>query len=212
MSRAIKGVKGLPKTHGQSRPRTPEYTTWGMMKSRCLNPKNKRYNRYGGRGITICARWLESFQNFYDDMGARPAGTSLERRDNDGNYEPLNCYWATPKEQQNNTCFNVRITHNGETKTVSQWAQQAGIPEHTFRYRLIRGWSIDEALSLKDLQQNPWKRGARTLKLTNEDVIAIRLAQASGELRKSTAKRFSVSVSTVSDIVNGRTWRTSDDH
>lgn len=86
--------------HGFSR--TPEYECWGAMKERCYNIKNKQYNDYGGRGITVCKRWLD-FQNFYSDLGKRPSNKhSIERINNDGNYEPSNVTWATRKEQQRN--------------------------------------------------------------------------------------------------------------
>jgi hypothetical protein len=81
-----------------------EYTSWRNMKQRCLNPKNKDYHHYGERGIKICDRWLYSFKNFFADMGNKPGrGYSLDRKDNDGNYEPKNCRWATRKVQMNNT-------------------------------------------------------------------------------------------------------------
>lgn len=86
-------------THGRAR--TPTYRIWVLMRYRCFNPKAKPYKYYGGRGITVCDRWL-SFQNFFDDMGERPSGMSIDREDNDGNYEPGNCRWATPKEQRAN--------------------------------------------------------------------------------------------------------------
>ena len=87
--------------HGQSNPPTPTYTSWRNMLSRCRNRNRSDYVNYGGRGITVCERWL-AFENFLVDMGERPAGTTLDRKDNDRGYDPTNCVWATHKEQTNN--------------------------------------------------------------------------------------------------------------
>lgn len=102
-------------THGntQDKRKTVEYHTWQDMKHRCYNRKNKRYKDYGGRGITVCARWLNSFENFFKDMGPRPSSKySIDRKNNDGNYEPGNCRWATDKQQHNNTRRNKRNINN----------------------------------------------------------------------------------------------------
>lgn len=119
-------------THNLSR--TPEYGVWRDMKQRCLNPNNKWYHRYGGRGISVCERWMKSFVYFYEDMGKRPGKEySIERIDNDGNYEPTNCKWATDKEQGNNTCStNVTYPYNGESLTRADVIERFGISHSTF--------------------------------------------------------------------------------
>ncbi len=118
---------------------TPEHAAWKDMKARCLNPNAQNYNRYGGRGITICSRWLQSFQNFFDDMGKRPKGMTLERKENNGNYEPGNCIWADRFQQANNTRRNRFIEFNGERHTVSQWARIKGVPRFKIRDLLDSG-------------------------------------------------------------------------
>lgn len=131
--------------HGMSKTRT--YKSWGMMKSRCLNPKFDRYYDYGGRGIKICNRWLK-FENFLEDMGQAPAGKSLDRKNNDGDYTPSNCRWATPRQQSNNTRSNKNIEYQGTIKSVAEWSRTLGINVETLYTRLSEpGWDINRALS-----------------------------------------------------------------
>lgn len=106
----LKSVSKINYKHGGSG--TKEFNCWYAMKSRCLNPNNNRYNRYGGRGIMICDRWLHSFANFIEDMGKMPIGQryTIDRINNDGNYEPSNCKWSTYKEQANNRSNSLYIS------------------------------------------------------------------------------------------------------
>lgn len=127
---------------------SPEYHSWAGLKDRCGNPRNKKWKNYGGRGIKVCRRWLESFSNFIEDMGRKPSPAhSIDRKNNDGDYQPDNCRWATPTQQANNQTQNRRITHEGETKTLSQWAKHTGISYGTIQTRLDSGWSIEKSLS-----------------------------------------------------------------
>lgn len=117
--------------------KTKEYSAWISMIQRCNNPKNPDYVHYGGRGIKVCDRWLK-FENFYEDMGKRPECMTLERKDNDGGYEPGNCRWATREEQNNNTRRNRYKEHEGERRTITQWARHIGISKQALSYRLSR--------------------------------------------------------------------------
>ena len=123
-----------------------EYDTWVAMRQRCQNPNNSQYHHYGGRGISICARW-SFFENFLADMGPRPAKLSLDRIDNNGNYTPENCRWADGKTQILNSRHANMITHNGQTLCLKDWAAILGINHQTLRNRFKRGWTKDEALS-----------------------------------------------------------------
>jgi hypothetical protein len=132
------------KTHDLSNSET--YKSWSGMKARCENPNHIEYPRYGGRGIKVCESWL-SFDNFLYDMGIRPEGCSIERIDNDGNYELRNCRWATNKEQARNRRNSRMLTIDGVTQTVVEWSEQAGASKATNIYRrLDLGWSDNEAV------------------------------------------------------------------
>lgn len=117
------------------------------MKRRCLNPKASQYRHYGGRGIKVCERWILSFEAFLADMGNKPSTRhTIERKDNNGNYEPNNCYWATRKEQALNQRKTLRLTYNGITDTPEGWSLRLGISARLLRMRLWRGWTIAQAL------------------------------------------------------------------
>ena len=142
---ARRNIRELMTTHGQSGTRV--YQIWLAMKNRCLRESNPQYKDYGGRGIEICERWLNSFENFYADMGDPPDNEhTIERRNNDGNYEPGNCCWATRTQQSNNKRTSRLITHGGRTQTVTQWSRELGIPPMTIHNRLRRGWTVQETL------------------------------------------------------------------
>ncbi len=133
-------------TTQKSLSRTPEYAAWDSMLRRCYNAKYREFDYYGGRGISVCDEWRNSFAAFLRDMGERPDGMSLDRIDTNGNYEPSNCRWATPKEQTRNRRNNVYITHNGESMILNDWATKLNVSSAALRSRLRYGWSISETL------------------------------------------------------------------
>lgn len=143
----MKIYERLGHTSGGRKTRT--YIAWRNMISRCTNPKYAQFSDYGGRGITVCSRWRSSFGCFLEDMGICAPGLSLDRYpNNNGNYEPGNCRWATRNEQAQNTRTSFLITFNGQTKALSEWSRTVGIRADTIRYRIVSGWSVDHALTL----------------------------------------------------------------
>lgn len=124
-------------THGMTYSR--EYASWCAAKNRCFNPSAEGFKYYGGRGITMAPCWADSFQQFLKDMGPRPKGTSLNRINNDGNYEPDNAEWSTAIEQARNTRKNATYSNGQETITLSEWAERTGIPYSTLRSRHRKG-------------------------------------------------------------------------
>jgi hypothetical protein len=137
----------MTKTHGLSG--TKAYKVWKSMNERCHGTWHKAFHRYGGRGIKVCERWRK-FENFYADMGDPPPGLTLEREDNNGDYEPNNCVWATRKAQQNNLRSNVVFTFNGKTQTLMQWVNELGLSYQTVWQRIFRfGWSFEDAINCK---------------------------------------------------------------
>lgn len=140
-----------------------EYATFNSMKQRCSNSRCKEYKNYGGRGIKVCDRWLGSngFDNFLQDMGQRPDGTSLDRIDVNGDYCPENCRWADKHTQANNRRNNIYITYGSETRTRKEWAEFFGISEQALIWRLKHGQTFEQAISKQnhgvDKNRDRWR-------------------------------------------------------
>lgn len=117
------------------------------MHHRCNNPKDERFDRYGGRGIKVCKRW-NSVHLFFEDMGHPPEGKTLGRKNNDGDYEPANCRWETQEQQNNNTCRSRYVTWQGRTQTIKSWAEELDLEPRRISERLRRGWSVERALTV----------------------------------------------------------------
>lgn len=128
---------------------SPEYLAWLNMRARCYNPAHNRFHRYGGRGVTVCDAWRDSFEQFLADVGKRPSDEhSLDRHpDADGNYEPGNVRWATASAQANNRATNKIIEFRGKSLTLAQWEKDVGLPRGCLHARLKSGWPIAKALS-----------------------------------------------------------------
>jgi len=145
-------------THGESKKGrvSPEYNVWALMRRRCSNPNVHDFKNYGGRGICVCSRWQDSFEAFLSDMGRRPSpGHSIDRIDNDGNYEPGNCRWATRVEQAANRGISRFIEYRGQKFIAAEWGRRVGIPGRVISLRLRLGWSIDRAMT------QPYKLAAK---------------------------------------------------
>lgn len=135
-------------THGLSF--TPEHMAWREMKKRCYNPNYNGFKNYGGRGISVCERWMDSFENFFSDMGKRPSEKhSIDRVENNGNYEPGNCRWATKKHQNRNKRNNHKLCFSGESKTIQEWSEITGINHGTIESRIRKSkWTVEKSLTV----------------------------------------------------------------
>jgi hypothetical protein len=155
-------TRAIREEHGMRGTRT--YRAWSRMKNRCNNPKATQYPWYGARGIKVCEQWNRSFLAFLADMGEAPTEKhTIERIENDGNYEPNNCEWVTQMEQSKNKRprrDTVYLTYNGKTLSVTDWAKQLGICRHVIYERIKKNWPLEQMLSAEK-HVNGWSTGRR---------------------------------------------------
>lgn len=199
------------KTHGMSK--TAEYAIWRGIRTRCNNPTTRAYKDYGGRGIFVCESWdkPDGFVAFMSDMGPRPLGCSVERRDNDGPYSPDNCYWATRAEQNRNRRNNHYIEVNGKSQTIKDWANELGCTPASIYRRLKLGWPAERAVtqpmpkatgegnSKPEVVLRPYVNGT---KLTQGDAEKIRSLYPDHSYA-DLARMYSVDRKTIANILKG---------
>jgi hypothetical protein len=179
-------VKSIRYRHGKTNTRV--HKIWRGMLQRCGNGKDKDFKNYGGRGITVCKRWMK-FENFYADMGDPPPNTTLDRKENSAGYSHKNCRWATRAIQATNTRTNKFITFNRTTKTITQWARKLGLSNSILTKRFKRGWSIDKSLTTKSLLPQDRERDSHGRMVSHHDSPAPLCNRTSQKLRKATTQR-----------------------
>ena len=186
---------------------TPEHNTWQSMLQRCTNQRLASWHRYGGRGIRVCERW-QVFENFLADMGKRPSEMhSLDRIDNDGDYEPGNCRWATSEVQNANKSTNVHIELDGRRQTLAQWAREIGITVQALTFRLnSTEWTLRDALTIHGRRHVRGERH-KLAKLTDEQAEEEFRRRVAGEKLTVLAEEFGVSISRISKLTLARLRR-----
>ena len=171
---------------------------WGQMIQRCTNPAVRGFRGYGGRGITVCERWRSSFAYFLEDMGPRPIGTSLDRIDPDGNYEPANCRWADKLTQANNTRTNRYVTFRGERMTIAELARRSGISYRLLHKRLQHGWPLEDAIAAP-------KRGRNRLTLNGVTLTIVEWTKRLGFSQETIRHRMRRGLP-VEQILSPKKW------
>lgn len=184
---------------------TPEYKSWGQMLNRCRNPNAHNFKHYGGRGVTVCERWKQ-FANFLADMGPRPHGHSIDRRDNNGNYEPGNCFWATKEEQARNKRTSRSIECRGRRMRLQEAAEIVGISRQRLMSRLDSGWTDYQAAETP--VGGVEGEDHVNAKLTADDVRFIRTNCGRGRSAgyRAMARKFGVDPATIRRAVLGKSW------
>ena len=187
------------KTHGKTAMgadgrRSSTYNVWATMKARCHTPTSAGYPAYGARGIVVCERWRESLENFLADMGEKPDGMSIERKDNAGNYEPPNCRWATRIEQNRNTRACRMLTYRGETKAMAAWCEELHLNYNIVRHHIKKGHSVEVAF------EDGRRAAVPSIKYSNEIIAQVRAASGP---QLAIAKRFGMSQTYVGMLRRG---------
>lgn len=183
--------------HGILKSRTPEYRVWIGIRRRCFDPSREKYHLYGGRGITVCQRWNESFDDFLSDMGHRPSPKhQIDRINTDGNYEPSNCRWATVTEQIRNRRNSLVVTAFGKTLTIAEWSEITGLSYPAILFRVNSGWDAERALTL----------GPGATRLSPGKVLEIKALKGI-KSQRSIAQEFGISPSSVHLIHKGKYWK-----
>lgn len=196
------------------------YRIWASMIQRCVNPNSSGFHRYGGRGVRVCERWRNSFLAFEADMGPRPTPShSVDRIDNDGDYEPSNCRWASVREQSSNKSTNKLLTYRGRTMSVTEWASELGVSRDLIQRRLRLGWSVADAFERPSRRSGvSWaiNRPSGFPKLTRHAVVVIRnmdeisARMGAGETHECIASSLGMSQSSFTRWVNVLTNRMDD--
>lgn len=186
---------------------TVEHKTWRAMKARCLNPSHQAYDRYGGRGISVCERWMD-FESFLSDMGRRPIGKTLDRINNNRGYSPDNCRWATWTEQQRNRRDNVSLTIGGiYFPSISAAAEHLGLKRKTLERRVRKGWSVDRLPKSTEPVRGDDHPGA---KMTYAKAEQLRLdaitLKGSGISTKTLMEKYGIKKSLVAMIISRKVW------
>lgn len=177
--------------HGMSE--TSEFTIWLSIRDRCNNKNCPRYADYGGRGIKVCPEWQESFENFYRGMGPRPSKNhSVERKDNDGDYSSQNCVWATAKQQGRNTRANHYVNFRGSKVSIAELADITGVKYRTILSRILRGFTLEEAITVGSLNRGRQKVPSRKTLITHDGKTrtAVEWAQIRGMKRQTITARL----------------------
>jgi hypothetical protein len=192
---------GTPRGPDHGLSKSPEYSRWCAMNTRCSNPRHPSYDRYGGRGISVCEGWKLSFPAFLRDVGPMPPGTSLDRIDNNKGYEPGNVRWATQKTQLNNRENNFKVIFEGEETTLTLLSERFGMNVYTLRDRLLSGESPESAV------RRPVRKSKAPTILTKADVRKAKTMAKSGKSQREIAKHFRCDRSHVSRVLSGKVKR-----